>query len=353
MDNRKKNIIYSIVLMAAILVVYYYRKNNTQQEPMRLEGATMGTTYHITYFDDGKRSFQREVDSLLVMVNKSINNYDSTSEVSRFNRSRRGVKVELPYLLPPLQISKKVYEASGGAFDPTVMPLVNAWGFGPGKRLDPDSAFIDSVKAFIGFNRVTLSRDSITKSDPRVQLDFGGIGQGWGADVITDFLQSKGIKHMLVEVGGEGMAVGTNLQSGKPWYLGILDPNSTRENQFFKAYVSISDRSFTTSGSYFNYHVVDGVKYSHTIDPATGYPARKALLSASVFAPDATTADVWGTALMSMGHERAIELLPSHPEIDVFLIYSGEDGQLQTYVTEGLKPYLTIEGEQTTSIEGQ
>ena len=117
------------------------------------------------------------------------------------------------------------------------MPLVNAWGFGAGKRINPDSAQVDSIKTFVGFEKVRFTKDSIWKSDPRVQLDFGGIGQGYGADVITDFLRSKGISNMLVELGGEGMAVGKNLKTGKSWEIGILDPNSTYENQFFKAYV--------------------------------------------------------------------------------------------------------------------
>lgn len=345
MNNRKKNIIYSLVLMGAILIVHYYRSNKDAGEPLRVEGNTMGTTYHITYFDDQNRNFKNEIDSLLRMVNKSINNYDSTSEVSRFNRNKRGVKVDLPYLLPPLKISRKAFEATDGAFDPTVMPLVNVWGFGPAKRIKADSAMIDSIKTFIGFEKVNLTADSITKTDPRVQLDFGGIGQGYGADVITEFLRSMGIKNMLVEVGGEGMAVGTNLKSGKAWEIGILHPNSTYENQFFKAYIALSGRSFTTSGNYFNYHIVDGIKYSHTIDPETGYPSRKAILSASVFAPDATTADVWGTALMAMGHEKAISIINQYPEIEIFLMYSGEDGKIKTFVTPGIEPLLRIEPE--------
>lgn len=146
---------------------------------------------------------------------------------------------------------------------------------------------------------------------------------------------------MLVELGGEGMAVGKNLRSGKPWELGILDPNSTNDNQFFKAYVSLSDKSFTTSGNYFNYREVDGKKYSHTIDPFTGYPATRAILSASVFADDATTADAWGTAFMVMGHEKAIAILKHHPEIDAFLIYSTPDG-LATFATEKISLQLKI-----------
>lgn len=151
--------------------------------------------------------------------------------------------------------------------------------------------------------------------------------------MITNFLKAKGIKNMLVELGGEGMACGINLKSGKSWELGILDPNSTPDNQFFKATVSLSDQSFTTSGNYFNYREVDGKKYSHTIDPQTGYPATRSILSASVFTSDCTTADARGTALMVMGHERAIELLKQHPEIDAFLIYTTPDG-IATFATE-------------------
>jgi thiamine biosynthesis lipoprotein len=146
---------------------------------------------------------------------------------------------------------------------------------------------------------------------------------------------------MLVELGGEGMAVGTNLQSGKPWELGILDPNSTNDNQYFKAYISLSDKSFTTSGNYFNYREIDGVKYSHTIDPASGYPATRPILSASIFAADATIADAWGTACMVMGHEKAIEILKKHPEIDAFLIYSTPDG-LATFATERIAAQIKI-----------
>ncbi len=343
MDDRKKNIIYSAVLMAAILAVYFYRKQNAVREPLRIEGRTMGTTYHITYFDDKGRNFQQEVDSLLLEVNRSINNYDSSSEVSAFNRSTEGIPVRRPYFLPPLRVAKRVYEASGGAFDPTVNALVNAWGFGPQKRIDPDSTVIDSLRLLVGFDRISLTDDSVTKADPRMQLDFGGIGQGYGADVITAYLREKGIRNMLVEVGGEGMAVGRNMKTGEPWKLGILDPASTPEDQRFKAYVSISDRSFTTSGNYFNYHIIDGVRYSHTIDPRTGYPSRKAILSASVFAPDATIADCWGTALMSMGHEKAIELLKTQNEIDAFLMFSDTDGNIQTYATPGIEKVLTFE----------
>lgn len=342
MDIRRKNILYTVILLISVIAVILFR-NNQVPEPVRIMGETMGTTYHLTYFDRRGRDYKNSIDSLLLIVNKSINNYDSTSEVSQFNKSTEGIAFRLPYLYAPLQKAKEVFLASNGAFDPTVLPFVNAWGFGPGKQINPDSMQLDSIKAFVGFNKIRLSRDSVVKLDPRVQLDFGGIGQGYGADVITDFLKSKGIKNMLVELGGEGMAIGKNLKTNKNWEIGILDPNSTIENQYFKAYVALGDKSFTTSGNYFNYREIDGMKYSHTIDPETGFPVQRAILSASVFANDCTTADVWGTAFMVMGHEKAIAFVKHHPELEVLLIYSTPDGKMETYMTAGIVPYVKLE----------
>lgn len=341
MSLRVKNILYTLVLLVAMMAVWYYRKNQVPAF-FQLEGETMATTYHVSYFDPQNRNFKGSLDSLLVVVNQSINNYDTTSEVSKFNRSAEGISINSPYFLPSLLIAQKVFTQSNGAFDMTVMPLVNAWGFGPDKQVKPDSAYIDSLRSFIGFEKIMLTKTGVTKSDPRVQLDFGGIGQGYGADVMADFLKAKGITDMLVELGGEGVAMGRNLKTKEPWQIGILDPNSTREKQFFKAYASLVDKAFTTSGSYFNYHEVDGKKYSHTIDPQTGYPANKALLSATIFAADCTTADAWGTAFMVLGHERAIELSKQHPELDVLLFYTSDDGSMQFFVTDGIKSFITI-----------
>lgn len=316
---------------------------STEPEPVRISGKTMGTTYHITYFDDQQRNFTGSIDSLLLVVNKSINTYDPSSEVSVFNQSKTGITFSLPYLYPPLMKAQEVYQASDGAFDLTVMPLVNAWGFGPETATNPDHHRIDSIRHFIGFDKVSLSHEGVSKTDPRVQLDFGGIGQGYGADVISDYLRSKGIHNFLVELGGEGVAAGRNIKTKKPWQVGITDPQSTLENQFFKAYVSLTDRSFTTAGNYFNYRIIDGKRYSHTIDPSTGYPADRNILSASVFSKDCMTADAWDTAFMVMGHERAIEILKRHPELDALILYTGKNGKIKSYVTPGIAPNIKIE----------
>lgn len=329
-----------LILFAFVSLVSWKYVHAWQDAPIRIEGHTMGTSYHVTYFDRQNRDFKKSIDSLLVVVNRSINTYDSSSEITVFNTGK-SFRFKLPFLFPLLKKSHEVYEASSHAFDPTVMPLVNAWGFGPAREAMPDSTRVDSLRQLVGFSKILFNQDSVWKTDPRIQLDFGGIGQGYGADVITDFLKGEGIKNMLVELGGEGRACGINLKSQKPWQLGIVDPNSTRENQFLKAYVTLTDRSYTTAGSYFNYYEIDGRKYAHTIDPATGYPAQNELLSVSVFATDCTTADAWDTALMAMGKDKAVALLEQHPEIDALLIFSTPQG-LGTFATEKIAPYLTI-----------
>jgi thiamine biosynthesis lipoprotein len=299
----------------------------------------MGTSYNITYFDKSKRNFKLQIDSLLVLVNKSISTWDSTSEISTFNQSERVFRFRLPYFLTPLQVSKEVVKASQGAYDPTVMPLVNAWGFGPKKIDKPDTASIVLIKQYVGFEKINFNQDSVWKNDARVQLDFSGIGQGYGADVVTDFLKSKGIENALVEIGGEGMAIGEN-KEGQPWTLAIVDP---LQPSVPKCYIGLENKSFSTSGNYFNYREVNGQRYSHTLDPFTGYPTERAILSASVFSDDCATADAWATAFMSMGHERAIEILKSHSELGACLIFSGENGSTEIFVTENTRSLISFE----------
>jgi FAD:protein FMN transferase len=337
MSTRLKNSIYSLLLIVVVFLVWKWRSAN---EPIQIEGKTMGTTYHITYFDDDNRDFKKQVDSILIQVNKSISTYDTTSEISLFNKSSRSFTFNLPYFLRPLKVSKEVVSASQGAYDPTVMPLVNAWGFGPKKIDKPDTALVEQVREYVGFEKLSFNQDSVWKNDPRVQLDFSGIGQGYGADVITDFLKSKGIENALIELGGEGMAIGRNIKSKKAWRLGIVDPLEPSQS---KGYVLLENKSFSTSGNYFNYREVNGRRYSHTIDPFTGYPAERAILSASVFASDCATADAWATAFMCMGHEKAIEILKTQPQLGACLFYSTAQGEVQKFVTDNMLPFISFE----------
>lgn len=313
-------------------------------EPLVIEGRTMGTTYRIQYFDEPlQRNFKDAIDSLLARLNASINNYDPKSDISRFNRSRKGVRPQAGYLCDILGKARDIYDASGGAFDPTVGPLINAWGFGPEKSSAPSESRIDSLKQFVGLNKVSASKSKIRKSKAGVQLDMGGIGQGYGADVIVAFLRQKGVRDMLVELGGEGMAVGRNLKKDQYWTIAILDPNSTRDNQYYKAYVVLKDQAFTTSGNYFNYHVIEGRKYGHTIDPVSGYPVQHSLLSASVFAQNATLADGWATAFMVMGLEKAMAKIHTLTNVDAVFFYSDASGKIATYITPGIADQVTLE----------
>lgn len=341
MNARLKNILFALALMLALGWMWYYRSQESPEE-IHLEGKTMGTSYHIKYFDAHRRNFQFAVDSLLLVVNKSINTYDSTSEISRFNRAQRSIRFQLPYFLPPLKKSLEVVTGSQGAYDPTVMPLVNAWGFGPRKVERPDTAEVLAARAFVGFEKIGFNEDSVWKNDTHVQLDFSAIGQGYGADVIADFLKSKSIENFFVELGGEGVAWGRNLTENKVWEIGILDPGSDYIEKKFKAYARLDNKGFTTSGNYFNYREVNGIRYSHTIDPHTGFPVQHELLSATVFAADCATADAWATAFMAMGHVEGQKILKDHPELDVLFIYSSPNG-IKTYVTERISADIQIQ----------
>ncbi|MEQ9413330.1 MAG: FAD:protein FMN transferase, partial [Cyclobacteriaceae bacterium] len=178
MNNRVKNALYSIALVALVFVVWKYRQSNSVIE-IKIEGKTMGTAYHITYYDKESRNLKPQVDSLLVAFNQSLSTYINDSEVSVFNQGNSW-QFDLPFFLPVLEKSKEVESLSDGAFDPTVMPLVNAWGFGPGKKIKPDSSKIDSIMGFVGFEKIQFSSDSVWKADVRVQLDFSAIAKGYG-----------------------------------------------------------------------------------------------------------------------------------------------------------------------------
>lgn len=340
MNNRIKNAVYTLILLASLLTVYLVRRSKDEPQ-LVIGGRTMGTTYHIIYFDEEERDFTQPIDSLLTVFNQSLNTYLGDSEISAFNKGGT-LRFKLPYFLPVLKRSTEIAEASNGAFDPTVMPLVNAWGFGPAEPMHPDSVQIDSILQFVGMEKVNFNEDSVWKLDGRVQLDFSAIAKGYGVDMVAGFLKQQGISDMFVEIGGEVVTAGTNINERRPWKAGILHPSSTQDDQRFIAFAELSDRALATSGNYFNYRVEDGKKYSHTIDPDTGYPVQREILSASVFADDCMTADAWATAFMVMGHEKAIALLDSLEGIDGFITYSNNDGSVGTYTSPGIEKAIVL-----------
>ncbi len=335
MSLRLKNILYTLGLLSAMFLLWHYRQGRAI-EMQWVSGKTMGPiVYNVKYFDSAKRNFRIEIDSLLKVFNQSLNTYIPGSEISQFNRGQ-SFKFDLPYFHEALEVSKEIYELTDGAFDPSIGPFINAWGFGPENGFIPDSLYIDSLKQFIGFTKVKFNDEKVSKSDQRLNLSFSASAKGYGVDVIAQFLNDKGISDYFVEIGGEVVASGQNKSTGESWRVGILHPNSDEINPFFYAITKLENMAMATSGNYFNYHVVEGIKYGHTLSPATGYPIQHNLLSATVFAPTCQVADALATAFMVMGTEASISFLEEHGKYDGYLIYSDPNGKLAAYSSKAI-----------------
>jgi thiamine biosynthesis lipoprotein len=245
------------------------------------------------------------------------------------------------YFTEAYLLSADISDLTGGAFDITIGPLVKAWGFGPDDYRNFSESKLDSLLNLVGMGKISLENGRLVKTNPSISLDFNAIAQGYSVDVVAEFLDSKGIKSYLVEIGGEVKAKGD--KNGVLWRIGIDRPedNNNMPGNNLQAIISIKDRSLATSGNYRKFYVENGVKYSHTIDPVTGYPARNTLLSATILAEDCATADGLATACMVMGKDRTMEFLGEHPGYDAFLVYSDESGNFMTWSTENLKKFIS------------
>ncbi|MBL0048827.1 MAG: FAD:protein FMN transferase [Bacteroidetes bacterium] len=315
-------------------------KLHGQVEPIKLEGNAQGTTYHITYYDSKQRNFGPEIEKILQDFDKSVSTYLPTSIISRINSNEGKVKVDA-YFMTCFNKAKEVWLNTDGAFDPTVYPLVNAWGFGPGKKQKMEQAKIDSILQFVGFDMIELKGNRVVKKDPRVALDFNAFAQGYSVDVISDFLSAHTIEAFIVEIGGEVYAKGKK-PNGENWTIGIEKPIDNQQSANpLKATVKLENLAIATSGNYRRFTIIDGIKYAHHIDPKTGYPTKNNLLSASIFSKECISSDANATGVLVMGLDRAKIFLKAHPELQAYLIYSDEFGNYQVYETPGLKAILT------------
>lgn len=312
------------------------RTNNYQ----KVAGETMGTTYHVTYLDSLNRDFKSDFDRLLVALNREVNTYDSTSVISQFNRAGAGEFAvgEAKDFVANFWAARTIHQATAGAFDPTVAPLVNYWGFGytPKRKVTAvDSSKITKIMEAVGMDKVVLNADNtlLTKKTPNVKLDFGAIAKGYGVDMLGKFLEKNQVRNYLVEIGGEVRARGKN-DRGEWWQLGINVPQEGAAVNEFQTVVGLENQALATSGNYRQFYEVDGKKYSHTISPFTGFPERNTLLSASVFAPDCTTADAYATAFMVLGVEEALALANQLDNVDAYLIAGTADGVMKVIKSE-------------------
>lgn len=353
--NPNKILVWSAISLAAVFL--FACKSEPQQQPgnyIVVEGNTMGTYYRVTYADSAGRDFSADIDALLKQINLEISTYIDTSTISRFNQAKYmidlGIDLEAGtttnrHFWTCWWKGLEMYQKSGGAFDPTIMPLVNYWGFGYTEKravTQADTVVIDSLRQFVGLNKVVLEKGPpaiLRKSLPGVQLDFSALGQGYGVDAIAEFLEGRDVKHFLVDIGGEQRAKG-NSPRGDVWRIGISVPKEGAGKEDIITSFTLENSSVNTSGNYRNYYDVEGVKYGHTINPFTGFPQKNNLLSATIFAKDCLTADVWATTCMVLGPENAMELVRRQPEMEALFILGTDDGGMKLEYTPGLKQFF-------------
>jgi thiamine biosynthesis lipoprotein len=333
----KKSIVQIVIIIITAALILFVSRGFFKGEYIKLAGFTQGTSYHITYESKRGENLQEEIDTLLADFDRTFSIYLPGSIISRINKNDSDVIVN-EHFIKVFNKSYEIYKATEGIFDITVAPLVNAWGFGFTEKANVDSSMVDSLLEYVGMDKVILEDKKIRKKHKETMLDCNAIAQGYAADVIADYLDRKGIKNYLVEIGGEINTRGIN-EKGNIWRIGIDKPieNNLIPGTYLQAIVQLKNRSLATSGNYRKFYEKDGVKYAHSINPKTGYPVLKNLLSATVLAEDCMTADAYATAFMVMGLEKTKDFLLEHAEMEAYLVYSDDQGNYQVFVTSGLK----------------
>ena len=309
---------------------------------VRLAGRTMGTTWHVTVVGRGSAAdLQEKIDRRLEEVNRRLSTYREDSEISRFNRFPRAGE-EFPIsgdFLRVMKVAARVFELSGGAWDGTVMPLVDLWGFGPAGPVDepPAEEEIASSLATVGFAKIEI-RDSgaLVKRQPSVTLDLSSIAKGYGVDQVAELVRGEGFTDFIVEIGGEVRAGGTR-RDGRPWRVGINRPRADAAPDELYRVAFLRDEAFATSGDYRNYFVRDGARYSHIIDPRTGRPVTNRVVSVSIRAPDCTLADGLATAVMVMGAEAGLALVERLEDVEGLVVVETPEGGLQDHPSTGFR----------------
>ncbi len=314
---------FFLVMIGSLFVILSCRK------PPRYylsEGEIFHTSYHIKY--NYQKPLGDEIQAVLDSFNLSLNPFNKESIISKVNNNQP-VEVD-DYFVTVFNKSQEVSAASNGAFDITCAPLVNLWGFGFNKADSVTPQMIDSLKSFVGYQKIRLDGRKIIKNDPRVILNMSAIAKGYSCDIVANLLESFGIEDYMVEIGGEIRAKGKN-PSGVCWKIEITKPNDDRSGikKERLEVVELCGRSLATSGNYRNFYVRDGKKYAHTIDPKTGYPAENNMLSATVIADDCMTADAYATAFMTLGLEKSLELVTRVPGLGYIFVYLDSDGTMK------------------------
>ena len=321
-----------------ILALLALASCDNQPKKIILKGLAQGSYYAITYYDEQGRNFQREVDSIFRAVDRSVNLWVDSSVICKVNRNE---EVELDSIfVDNFRIAQEAARLSGGYFDPTISPIVAAWGFSAktGDSITPQ--LIDSLKQLVDYRKVRIENGKVVKENPAMQLDFNAIAQGYTSDMIASFLESRGISNYLVDTGGEIMAKG-NKPDGKPWIVGIEKPADNWDSeQVVQTRIALRDKGLVTSGSTRKYVERNGKRYSHCIDPTTGYPVEHQLLSATVLAENSVWADALASICMVMGMERSLETIEAMDGVEAYYIFVNAEGELETFATAGFEALI-------------
>jgi thiamine biosynthesis lipoprotein len=297
-------------------------------------GMVFGTVYNISYECDS--DLHQAIKAELQKVDNSLSPFNEHSVITAINQNQDVKPDEM--FLTVFNKAMEISRETGGAFDITVAPLVNAWGFGFKNGSQPNRQQVDSLRRLIGYEKVTLKDDRIVKQSPDIMLDCSAIAKGYGSDVVARFLQQQGVKNFMVEIGGEVVTSGVNPQR-LPWRIGVTKPtdDTLSIKGEIQSVLNVTDLAMATSGNYRNFYYKGGKKYAHTIDPQTGYPVQHSLLSATVLAKDCATADAYATSFMVLGIDGAKKVLERHPELMAYFIYADDKGQNAVWCSPSLK----------------
>lgn len=319
-----------LLIVGTVLIIRQQRAMPYQMN----SGMVFGTVYNITYECDS--NLHQAIKSELQKVDNSLSPFNEHSVITAINQNQDVKPDEM--FLTVFNKAMEISRETDGAFDITVAPLVNAWGFGFKNGSQPNRQQVDSLRRLIGYEKVILKNDRIVKQSPDIMLDCSAIAKGYGSDVVARFLQQQGVKNFMVEIGGEVVTSGVNPQR-LPWRIGVTKPtdDTLSIKGEIQSVLNVTDLAMATSGNYRNFYYKGGKKYAHTIDPKTGYPVQHSLLSATVLAKDCATADAYATSFMVLGIDGAKKVLERHPELMAYFIYADDKGQNAVWCSPSLK----------------
>ncbi len=317
-----------IRLFVFIVIVSCFLTSCDSVERQLFLGTTQGSYYSITYYDEQNRNFSHEFDSIFKEIENTLSLWDENSIIRKVNRNDSTVVLNKIFI-DNFNYAMRAAELSDGYFDPTVGPLVSAWGFHFKEGMTMTPEIVDSLKQFVGYRKIKIENGKVIKENPNMTLDFNAVAQGYTTDMIGDFLLSKNVNNFLVDVGGEILAKG-NKPDGELWKVGIEKPAEDKDAaRIVQEIVELKDKSIVTSGNYRKYVEQNGRRYSHSLNPKTGYPSENNLLSATIICDNTAWADCLASICMLVGMEQAIKLLETQNEVEAFFIYEENGDVLQ------------------------